>query len=104
MIINHLNVRGAGSAFSPFEAYPPLVVNPYAVLPPPISLQDFKMIAGQHGQVANGDSGLEAIQFQASRSLDAGERLHSPTQRKVSSPLVAVAEDHTPVYDELCVT
>src|ERR1700685_4775073 len=33
MIINHLNVRGAGSAFPSFEAYPPLVVNPYAVLP-----------------------------------------------------------------------
>jgi len=94
VIVNDFNTRRADVAFLPFEAYPPLVINPYAELPAPISLQNLKTVARQHSQIANRDRRLQAIQFQAGRPFDAGERLHSTTQREVSSPLIAVAEDH----------
>ena len=61
-----------------------------------ITLQGFKTIAGQSGQVLKDVGCLETIQLEPGSPLDTGERFHSLTDGEVSRSLVAVADNHDP--------
>ena len=51
MIINNLDIDGAGGAFGPFKANPPLVVDADAVSALSVALEGFQPVAGQGGKV-----------------------------------------------------
>lgn len=49
MVVDHFNLMGV--AVSPHEADPILIVDPYAVLPPPISIQRLEMVPRKSTEV-----------------------------------------------------
>jgi hypothetical protein len=51
VVIDNLEITGAGSIFGPLEANPPLKIDSNTVLPAPIPTKRFKMIGGQGSQV-----------------------------------------------------
>ena len=61
MIVHYLNVKGIG--LNPTEADPPLVVDPNAVLPGPISGQGFQPIPRNRSQVRNGRRRVNVIEL-----------------------------------------
>ena len=61
-----------------------------------ITLQGFKTIAGQGGQILKDVGGLETIELEPGSPLDTGERFHALADGEVSRSLVAVADNHGP--------
>ena len=61
MIVHYLNVKGIG--LNPTEADPPLVVDPNAVLPGPISEERFQPISWDHSQIRNGCRRVNVIEL-----------------------------------------
>jgi hypothetical protein len=52
-----------GVAILPFEADPPLVINPDTVLPKAIAHQGFEMIARYGGQIRQRSGGVQVIEL-----------------------------------------
>src|SRR5258706_14592093 len=94
MIINNLYVSRSGRFLRPLEAHPPLIVDPYAVLPFALSFQSFKAITGQSSQIQHGGCGLKTVKLQPRSPFNTEERLDSLPPREVSRALIPVAEDH----------
>src|ERR1700694_2771960 len=94
VIVNDLYVSRPRGFLGPFEAHPPLVIDPYAVLPFAFSFQGFKAIAGQTRHTQHRGCGFNTIEFQPGRPFNTEERLDSLSPREVSRALVPVAEDH----------
>jgi hypothetical protein len=98
MIIHDLNIGRPRRAFWPFEAYPPLTVDPYAELPLPVAVKGFQPVAWQAPQVFEAGRRIEyrkplpALPFESGKGPDAGamrERFRLP---------VPVAFDHAAAY------
>jgi len=71
MVVDNLYVRRTGSTLSPVEAHPPLIINPDAELPLPVSLQRLKTVAGQDGEISQSNSSLQAVELQTCCPFDA---------------------------------
>jgi hypothetical protein len=57
VVVHDLNVpRGA---FSPFEAYPPLIIDADAVLPMTVAEQRFEAVARRHSQVVDSPGSID---------------------------------------------
>ena len=61
MVVYNLNVHGLGR--HPAEADPPLVIDPNAVLPRPITSQGLETVPGNHAQIRQFPSGVNVIQL-----------------------------------------
>jgi hypothetical protein len=57
-------------AFTPAEAYPPLVVDADAVLPLPAAFQGFETIARRNGQLTQFRGGVQQQQFTPGATLN----------------------------------
>ena len=93
MVIDNLDLRWTDSTFRPFETNPPLIVDSDAVLALSISLQRFKTIARQDGEISELNGGFQAVQLQARRALATGERLDTFAGREIRRSLVPIADD-----------
>lgn len=93
MVVYNFYVHGAGRAFWPFEAYPPLVVDADTVLTATVAGQRFKMIAGQAGEVVKRQGCIKTVELQARRALNAGEGFDPFASGEVSAALVPIADD-----------
>jgi hypothetical protein len=52
VIVDNLNARWAGLILGPFETDAPLVIDPYGILPFPISLEGFQPVGVERGKIA----------------------------------------------------
>ena len=68
MIVGDFDVQGI--AVSPAEADPPLIVDPDAVLTPPIPGQLFKAISGRNSQIGQSIGGVKHEELLQSRAVD----------------------------------
>ncbi len=57
----------------PPEAYAPLVIHPYAVLPLPISFQRFQPVSRRNLECFDSDSSIDHIQFTQGDTFNAAE-------------------------------
>jgi hypothetical protein len=62
VIINNFNIRWARIILPPPETNPPLPVDPYGILPFPISLENFQAIGVERRKVSQRFGGLENAQ------------------------------------------
>jgi hypothetical protein len=58
VIIDDLDIDGAGRAVRPFEADPPLIIDADAVLPLTVALERFQPVTRQDSKVLQARSGL----------------------------------------------
>ena len=72
MIIDDFHSGRAGISLRPFEANPPLLVDPDTPLPLAAALQRFKPVAGTH-QVSQPCSRVELVQFVRGSAREPGE-------------------------------
>ena len=79
----------------PFKADPPTVVDANTVLAFAIAFQRFKTIARQGRKIFERDSRFQTVQFQTRGAFYARETFDPFAGRKVYSPFVPVADDHT---------
>jgi hypothetical protein len=93
-IVDNLDVGRTGRSFSPLETHPPLVVDPDAVLPLPVSFQSFKPIARQGRQILQRYGRFQTVELEPRSVLDTGERFDPLAVGEVFSTFVAVTEDH----------
>src|SRR5208282_3870403 len=63
MVIDNLHIRGTRGAFPPLETNPPLVVDANAVLTFAVSLEHFKTIPRQSGEISQRNRRLETVQL-----------------------------------------
>jgi len=63
MVVNNLDIRGAGSPSQPLKADPPLVIDANAVLTFSIPFQCFESVAWQGSEIPEFDSRFQAIQL-----------------------------------------
>jgi hypothetical protein len=68
MVVNYLHILGA--LRSPHKANSPLIVDADAVLPLPISLQSFELIAWRHAQVIKNRGPIKLLQLSKRRTLN----------------------------------
>ena len=94
MIIDNLDIRWTGSAFRPFEANPPLIVDADAVLASSVSFQRFKPVARQNGEIFQLDGRLETVQLQPRGTFDTGECFDTFAGGEIGRALVPIADDH----------
>ena len=94
MIVNNLDINRPWGSFGPLEAHPPLIIDPYTVLPFALSFQRFKAIAGQSSQIQHGGCGFKTVELQPRSPFNTEERFNSLPPREVSRALVPVTEDH----------
>ena len=94
MVIDYLDVDRTWRPVRPFEADSPLVVDPNAVLPLPIALQDLKPVSWQDRKVPYRGRCFELIQFHLRLAREARERLYLATFGKLACALVSEAHDH----------
>src|ERR1035438_6705755 len=104
VIIHDLNVVWSGRAFHPFEANPPLIVNPNAVSSLAIAFQRLQAVPRQLREVLAASRRFQSIQLQPRRALDSAKRLDALSGGEIPCPLVAIAENHPSVSSKLCVT
>jgi len=81
----------------PFEADPPRVVDPNAVLTLTISLQRFEPVAGQRGKVLQRSGRFQTVELQPGLALDTREVLDPLTSSERSGPLALVARQRSPL-------
>jgi hypothetical protein len=62
MVIHYLHVQRAGRVLWPFKADAPLLVDAYRVLAFAVTLQSFKPVGVQRGQVGQAGGGVENAQ------------------------------------------
>ena len=84
MIVNNLYVSRPRGFFGPLKAHPPLVIDPYAVLPFALSFQSFKAIAGQSYQIPHGGCGFKTVELQPRSPFNTEERFNSLSLRDLS--------------------
>ena len=94
MVIDNLDIRWTGSAFRPFKANSPLIVDPDAILALSISLQRLKTVARQNSQISELNGGLQTIQVQPRSPYDTRECLDMLAGREIRGALVPIADDH----------
>jgi hypothetical protein len=71
VIVNDFDVMAM--AVAPNETNPPLIVDPYRVLPFPISAQGFQLIPGRRRQDSQFRRGMQLQQFPQRHSLESTE-------------------------------
>jgi hypothetical protein len=74
VVINDLDIRGAGFSLGPCETNPPLIVDADAVLSFSFALERLKPIARQSGEVGERNRSIQAIEFETGCPLKSGER------------------------------
>jgi hypothetical protein len=74
MIIHDLNVIGV--PVSPNKADTPLIVDPNAVLPFPVSVECFEAVPRRRRQVAQLSRNIQLAKFSLGHSLNAAKSLH----------------------------
>jgi hypothetical protein len=94
MIINNFDVRWAGCISRPFKTNTPLVVDADAVLSFTITLQCFKTITRQRGEISKLGGRFQTVKFQTGSAVKARKRADSLTGCEVSCPLVPVADNY----------
>src|SRR6516164_3424334 len=99
VIVNYLDIRRTGRICGPFKANPPTVIDANAVLTLAVSLQCLQTVAGQRGQVAQGNRGIQLVQLKKGGALNSGESLDALTGGELSSSLVPIADDHESVWN-----
>src|SRR5437870_117287 len=80
VIVDDLHVGGSAVAFRPFEADPPLIIDPDAVLTLSISAQRFEPVPGQRREIPQRRRRLETVQLQLGRTLNAGKPPYTRTK------------------------
>ncbi len=81
-------------SFGEHEAKPPLIVDPDAVLIPPVTPQPFKAVAWQRRKILQRGRSLHPIEFQACSSLETGKNPHPLPGSEIAGSLVPVADVH----------
>src|SRR5258708_5804307 len=62
MVVDDLDIRGARSAWTPFETNTPLLVDANGILPCPIAFERFQAIVRQCPQVGKRRGGIQYVQ------------------------------------------
>jgi hypothetical protein len=73
VIIDDLNV--VGFPFDPTEAHPPLVIDPEAMLSPPVTRQCLEAIPRRGLEIAQGARPVKVVQLPARHPLDRRKRI-----------------------------
>jgi len=68
VIVDNLNIPSR--AATPFEAYPPLIVDADAVLPAPVAVQSFETIAGRNAQIVELLRGVDGKKLRSGPALN----------------------------------
>ena len=97
MIIHNLHVMRL--AIAPSEANQPSIVDPDAVLSPPVRLERFETVARRNPKIFEPPRRLKVEQLAARRTLDGREARHSPIAKKRLGVPASERSDHSPVYD-----
>lgn len=92
MIIHNLHL--VWTILPPHEAHAPLVIDPDAVLPPPVAMQRFQAIAGKSGQVCQTGSAVQDLQPSLSLRLHSLEATHPLAIEQGFSILIMKGVEH----------
>lgn len=97
MIVHYLNVMRL--AIPPDEANPPLIIDPNAVLPRPISLERFEMVARRNTEFLQSLRGMEVEQFAPRHTFDRLEPENGLVVEQRLGVLASKRSDQDSVYD-----
>ena len=93
MVVAHLNIIGV-IVITTDKADAVLIVNPYAVLPFPITLEQFKAVAGRISEVVQDLGGIHHFKLPTSSSFDIPKSLDRNTVKEALRILVSKGLDH----------
>ena len=95
MVIDDLHFESISIA--PFEAEPPLVIDPDAVLTRPVASQPFEPVAGKDGQIAEFDRGIQFTELSPSDPLDCTEPFVSKPEMEPLGIFIPERPYHAPM-------
>jgi hypothetical protein len=104
MIVDDLNQAWTHVALVPDETDAPLVVDPDAVLAPPVAGQPFKAIAGQSREVSDVPGRVQTLEPVLGLPAEGLKRLDALSHGEAFGARVPVAQDHWNTYRILRVT
>jgi hypothetical protein len=100
MVVHNFNAVSVSAA--PHKADTPLVVDPYAVLPVPVTAERLQPVRGWGFQIFEFCGGLNHSQFSARYSLDIAEPSAAMAQADLFGFLAAKRLYHRPLYRISC--
>jgi len=104
MIVDDFNQTGSDVALVPDETDAPLVVDPDAVLAPPVAGQPFKAIAGQSREVSDIPGRVQTLEPVLGLPAEGLKRLYALSHGEAFGTRIPVAQDHWRTYRYLRVT
>lgn len=94
MVIDDLDISRAGRPFRPCETYPPLVIDPNAILPFAAAFEGFQPIAGKSGEVGKICRRVEPVEPYLGLTRETGKRPNVIAFGELFGSFVPVADDH----------
>jgi hypothetical protein len=93
VIIDNLNVHRVASV--PNETDTPLIIDPYAVLTAPVSVQCLQAVAGRRGQISDLCRAIQLAKFPLSDAFDSVESSAVQPSKKAGGFVAAKRFDHS---------